>query len=73
MGRLIGMLLVVIGIWVGVEVYTKGTQNALGGLFAGASRQEEARDERTVPRRAGDAVQSAHGLAEERRSRLLGE
>jgi hypothetical protein len=73
MGRLFGVLLIVVGIWVGIEVYTKGTQNALGGLFAGGSAQAEARDPRTVPQRAGDAVQSAHDVAEQRRSRLLSE
>ena len=31
---IIGVLLVVLGVWVGLEVYTEGTQNAFGGRLA---------------------------------------
>jgi len=33
MGKAFGILLIVLGIWVGLELYTEGTQNAFGGLF----------------------------------------
>lgn len=72
MGRVIGLLLVVVGIWVGIEVYTNGTQNALGGIFASESEQA-VRDPRSVPQRAGDAVERANALAEERLEHMLPE
>jgi hypothetical protein len=34
MGKLIGLLLIVLGVWIGVEVYDKGVDHAFGGLFA---------------------------------------
>jgi hypothetical protein len=37
MGKAFGLVLIVVGLWVGLEVYTKGTQGAFGGLLAGES------------------------------------
>lgn len=34
MAKVFGILLIVLGVWVGIEVYTKGTQQAFGGAFA---------------------------------------
>ena len=34
MGRIFGILLMGLGIWVGLEIYLEGTQNAFGGAFA---------------------------------------
>jgi hypothetical protein len=77
MSRLIGMLLMVVAIWVGVEVYLNGTQGAFGGALASldgsAGTDATARDPRTIPQRAGAAVGRAHEEADQRRSRLLGE
>ena len=76
MGKIFGILLVVVGIWLGLEVYLNGMEGAFGGALAsfGESADEQAvRDTRSVPRRAGDAVQRAHGDAEERLNRMLGE
>lgn len=33
MGRVFGLLLIVLATWVGMEVYTAGTERAFGGLF----------------------------------------
>jgi hypothetical protein len=43
MGKAFGLVLIVVGLWVGLEVYTKGTHGAFGGLLAGDSApvQEE--------------------------------
>ena len=74
MGKIFGILLLVVGIWVGLEIYTEGTQNAFGGAFAflgESSDGDEMRDRRTAPQRAGDAVRSAQREAEQRRNRLL--
>ncbi|MDH3211166.1 MAG: hypothetical protein OEM05_01665 [Myxococcales bacterium] len=75
MGKIFGILLVVIGIWVGMEVYLKGTDQALGGALAFLEDGDgtEVHDRRTTPQRAGDAARRAHDAAEARRNRLLGE
>jgi phytoene/squalene synthetase len=74
MGRLIGLLLGVAGIWAATEVYLHGTAGAFGGGFArlaGESATEQ--DGRSLGVRAGDAVGRARAEAEERRERLLAE
>jgi hypothetical protein len=76
MGKIFGILLVVVGIWLGLEVYQNGIQGAFGGALAtlGSSADEHAiRDPRSVPQRAGDAVERAHAEAEARLERMLGE
>jgi len=39
MGKAFGLVLIVVGLWVGLEIYTKGTQGAFGGVLAGESAQ----------------------------------
>ena len=75
MGKIIGLLMTVVGVWIGVEVYLNGTQNAFGGALAFLEESDEggARDTRTVPQRAGDKARRAHQQADDRRNRLLGE
>ncbi len=75
MGKIFGILLMVVGLWVGMEIYQKGAQQALGGhlAFLGDSDDRENVDRRTTPQRAGDAALKAHQFADERRSRLLGD
>ena len=34
MQKLIGIVLVVVGVWVGVSIYTEGIDHAFGGLFS---------------------------------------
>ncbi len=34
MGKAFGLVLMLIALWVGLEIYLKGTQGALGGIFA---------------------------------------
>ena len=74
--RIVSLLLAVAGIWVGVEIYVNGTENAFGGALASlASGSEDgsASDPRSVPRRAGDSVERAHAAAAARTDRLLAE
>jgi hypothetical protein len=74
MGKVFGILLVVLGIWIGMEVYLKGTDQALGGALGFLEGSgAEVGDRRTTPQRAGDAARRAHRVADERRNRLLGE
>jgi hypothetical protein len=76
MAKIFGILLVVVGIWLGLEVYQNGMHGAFGGALAGlgGSADEQAtRDPRSVPQRAGAAVERAHGEAQERLNRMLDE
>jgi hypothetical protein len=34
MGKLFGLILIVLGVWIGLEVYEKGVDGACGGVFA---------------------------------------
>ncbi len=60
MGRIIGILLVVLAVWIGMEFYTEGSERAFGGIFAGAldpiSDYEVSEDGRSPTDRIGDKV-----------------
>jgi hypothetical protein len=34
MAKIFGVLLIVLGVWVGMEIYTKGMDNAFGGALS---------------------------------------
>jgi hypothetical protein len=34
MAKAFGILLIVLGVWLGLEIFTKGTDGAFGGIFA---------------------------------------
>jgi hypothetical protein len=76
MAKIFGMLLLVVGIWLGLEVYQNGMQGAFGGAMAslgGSADEQTIRDPRSVPQRAGAAAERAYAEAEARRNRMLGE
>ena len=75
MGKVITGLIVVIGIWVGIEIADKGPSRAFDGLFAEFVSEGEAEvvDNRSTARRSGDAVERARDAAAERRERMLAE
>jgi hypothetical protein len=65
MGRIFGIVLFCVSLYVGLELYVEGTRNAFGGIFAsGASEAQQ--DPRTNPQRAGDAVERARAEGRER-------
>ncbi len=75
MGRLFGIVLILFGLWVGIEVYNEGTQNAFGGLFAffepvdpyaEDSDPEGTDPDAPVTKRAGRAFQRAYNKSESR-------
>jgi hypothetical protein len=68
MGRIFGILMIGLGIWVGLEIYLEGTQNAFGGVFASS---EAPRDPRSTADRAGDAVRGSLASEHERHERIL--
>jgi hypothetical protein len=62
MGKLFGILLIVFAIWVGMSIYTEGTDRAFGGIltrFAPAPAEGEVRDTRPSLERIRTKVQSA--------------
>jgi len=72
---MIGILLVVLGVWVGMEVYTEGTANAFGGRLAfllDASGHGAGEGDAPV-RRVGTSVERHHREADARRERMLAE
>ena len=80
MGKVVGILLIVLGVWVGAEVMTKGTHGAFGGLFAkvsgsGALEKSDGEriDSRAVPVRAADSYRGAFDAGINRAERALGE
>ena len=73
MGRIFAMLLLVIGIWVGMEVYNEGVDGAFGGALAFLSDGEGDGGDLTTRMRVHGAVSSAHAEADARRERLLEE
>ena len=34
MGKVFGILMIVLGVWIGIEIYTKGTEDACYGVFS---------------------------------------
>jgi hypothetical protein len=64
MQKVFGMLLIVGGLWLGLEVYQKGVAGAFGGLFARAGLAEApapgAEPYRPPGERAADRVRGAY-------------
>ena len=76
MAKIFGILLIVLGLWAGSEIYTKGAANAFGGALAALGFEDEAPDsaeQQSLPRRAGTKVSRSHAEADARRNRMLAE
>lgn len=76
MGKVFGVLVIVVGIWVGLEIYTEGVRGAFGGALASlapeaAEEGAPAEPHRWAGERARDSVLRAHEKGAERRSRQL--
>ncbi len=73
MGKMFGILAIMLGVWIGLEVYTKGTNEAFGGLFAGlmepVSDYEPSPDGRSPVQRIGDKVRENIELGADRTRR----
>lgn len=69
MGKLFGILVIVVAIWVGLTVYNEGPA-AFGGIFAGADLEA---DEEYIPahERAADRWADAHDTGANRVDRAL--
>jgi hypothetical protein len=66
MGRIFGILLLVLAVWSGVEVYTEGTSGAFGGLFTRLGFVAEEEKATPVTERAAGAWKEAYNAAEDR-------
>jgi hypothetical protein len=76
MAKIFGILMIVLGIWAGGQIYTKGAANAFGGALVTLGLAEEApepEEPQSVGRRAGSKVGRAHAEADARRNRMLAE
>jgi len=63
MAKVIGILLLVLGVWVGIEVYTNGTQQAFGGALAwldgsSSAASGDPAEQRSTIRRIEDKVRA---------------
>ena len=72
MGRIFGILCVVLGFWIGIEIFLKGTEHAFGGAFA-AHERPVGPPERTLPQRVGKSVRDSLAVETERRERSMPE
>jgi hypothetical protein len=70
MGKMIGIVLVVLGVWVGLEVYTEGTGNAFGGRLAFLSKDEPGGGQ-PATQRVRTSLERDHAQANARRERML--
>jgi len=63
MGKVLVILMLVLGVWIGLEVFTKGTDEAFGGLFASgdaaASREASGVPQASPAQRIGARVQKS--------------
>ncbi|HME71634.1 MAG TPA: hypothetical protein VKM54_17450 [Myxococcota bacterium] len=67
MQKIFGALFILVAIWIAIEVYTKGTDGAFGGLFADHSRaQASVQSGGALPGRVRDRVKGAFRAHEER-------
>lgn len=71
MGRIFGILFIVLAVWTGVEVYTEGSAGAFGGLFARLGFVEDEQEPAPVTERAAGAWGEAYRASEERVERQL--
>ena len=70
MGKLVGVVLVVLAFWVGSELSTHGVEGAFGGIFSSVDAREELR---STPQRIGDRTYKHMKAGEDRVERMLAE
>jgi hypothetical protein len=74
MGKAFGILLIAVLVWIGLELYLKGPEGALGGAFSsylGAEAAEEREQSLSTPQRAGAALERAHRQNQARYEQML--
>lgn len=75
MRKVIAACLLVLAVWVGAEIYSKGVDGALGGLFVGGLDESLAEMKAPADHSTSDrslaAFQRAYNTSEKRVDRLL--
>ena len=66
MGKNFGILVIVVALWVGLTIFTEGTDAAFGGLFAGSEKEVADGSGRALPRRVEEQVRDVYREQEER-------
>ena len=67
MQKIFGILFILVAVWIGIEVYTEGTDRAFGGLFASHSpTPASAQTGGPLTDRVHDRVSNAMRTREER-------
>ncbi len=76
MGKLMTGVFVILGLWVGSEMFVQGPSRAVDGALAGFFSDDDieaTRDDRSTAQRSGDAAARARDATVERRERMLQE
>ncbi len=74
MGKVFAILLIVFAVWIGLSIFTEGTDRAFGGLlsrFAPALAEGQARDTRAPLERVRERAEAARDLQLDRIERQL--
>ncbi len=66
MGKIFGILLIVVGVWVGITVFTEGTDRAFGGLFASGAADSAPEAGEPLTARVKSSVTDAYAEQEAR-------
>lgn len=76
MGKVFGMVVIVVGLWVGIEVYSEGMSGAFGGFLQNFGAAEAPADPAQTEKPL-DALRLGVGqdmeIAEAKRKRAMGE
>jgi hypothetical protein len=76
MSKVFGIVLIVVCLWIGGEIFTEGAENAFDGALVSMGLVKKTQDveaTRPLTKRSGDKVRAAQAEAEARRERLLSE
>jgi hypothetical protein len=74
MGKIFGILVIILGIWIGLTIYTEGTHQAFGGIFASfgeSGSPTEVSDTRNPLQRIRERSQQAQDEGYDRVERAL--
>lgn len=66
MGKVFGILLIVVALWIGLTLFTEGTDAAFGGIFASNENDVADPSGRPLPRRVEESVRKAYRAQEAR-------
>lgn len=70
--KIFGMVLILVALWIGITIYTEGSERAFGGIFAGLSGSEP-QDLRSPLERIEESARSARDAQLDRIERQLEE